>query len=94
MRYNELSAIYIQGGMKVISEMIKRRRKEKGYTLSELSRKTGVSKSYLSYLERNMKKNPSIDVVKRIFLTLDLPLSPLLHHERIVEDLPKQQQQS
>lgn len=75
----------------MISEMIKHRRKEKGYTLSELSRKTGVSKSYLSYLERNMKRNPSIDVVKRIFITLDLPLSPLLHQERIIKDIPRHQ---
>lgn len=72
----------------MIGDMIRHKRKEKGLTLSELSRKTGVSKSYLSYLERNMKKNPSIEIVKRIFLTLDLPLTPLFYQERVLNNEP------
>ncbi|MBU9712105.1 helix-turn-helix domain-containing protein [Evansella tamaricis] len=61
----------------MIGDMIRQKRKEKGISLSELSRMTGVSKSYLSYLERGMKKNPSIDVVKRIFQSLNLPITIL-----------------
>ncbi|PYZ94289.1 transcriptional regulator [Salipaludibacillus keqinensis] len=68
----------------MIGDMIRYRRKEKGLTLSELSRQTGVSKSYLSYLERNMKRNPSIEIVKRIFLILDLPLSSLMTQDRVI----------
>ncbi|MFA9559366.1 helix-turn-helix domain-containing protein [Evansella sp. AB-rgal1] len=61
----------------MIGDIIRRRRKEKGISLSELSRMTGVSKSYLSYIERGMKKNPSIDVIKRIFHSLNLPITIL-----------------
>ncbi|WP_416149356.1 helix-turn-helix domain-containing protein [Salipaludibacillus sp. HK11] len=78
----------------MIGDMIRHRRKEKGLTLSELSRKTAVSKSYLSYLERNMKKNPSIEIVKRIFYTLDLPLSSLMYQEKIINELPNKQKQN
>ncbi|MBU9722454.1 MULTISPECIES: helix-turn-helix domain-containing protein [Bacillaceae] len=69
-----------------IGDMIRRRRKEKGISLSELSRMTGVSKSYLSYIERGMKQNPSIDVVKRIFHSLNLPITVLTSLE---EENPK-----
>ncbi|QKS70898.1 helix-turn-helix transcriptional regulator [Paenalkalicoccus suaedae] len=62
----------------MIGDMIRSERKQKGWTLSQLSRKTGVSKSYLSYLERDKKKNPSIVIVKRIFMTLEIPMEDLL----------------
>ncbi|WP_078597183.1 helix-turn-helix domain-containing protein [Evansella clarkii] len=61
----------------MIGKVIRQKRKEKGISLSELSRLTGVSKSYLSYIERGLKKNPSIDVTKKIFKTLDLPITLL-----------------
>ncbi|MDQ0254397.1 transcriptional regulator with XRE-family HTH domain [Evansella vedderi] len=61
----------------MIGDIIKKRRKERGISLSELSRMTGVSKSYLSYIERGMKKNPSIDVIKRIFQSLNLPITTI-----------------
>jgi transcriptional regulator with XRE-family HTH domain len=85
--YNEQyeGMILYERGITMIGDMIRYRRKEKGLTLSELSRKTGVSKSYLSYLERNKKKNPSIEIVRRIFITLDLPLTPLFYQERTID---------
>ena len=61
----------------MIGEIIRHRRKERRISLSELSRMTGVSKSYLSYIERGMKKNPSIDVIRKIFSTLNLPITLL-----------------
>ncbi len=61
--------------------MIRYERKKKGWTLSQLSRRTGVSKSYLSYLERNQKKNPSITIVKRLFTVLDIPLDKVMDEE-------------
>lgn len=65
----------------MIGDIIRQKRKEKGISLSELSRMTGVSKSYLSYIERGMKRNPSIDVIKRIFHTLHIPISILASEE-------------
>ncbi|WP_096188398.1 helix-turn-helix domain-containing protein [Evansella halocellulosilytica] len=70
----------------MIGDMIKHKRKERGLSLSELSRMTGVSKSYLSYIERGLKKNPSIIIVKKIFSTLDLPLSILNSYDYFFED--------
>ncbi|NJP37682.1 helix-turn-helix domain-containing protein [Alkalicoccus luteus] len=61
-----------------IGDLIRHERKRKGWTLSQLSRRTGVSKSYLSYLERNQKKNPSITIVKRLFVVLDIPLDKIM----------------
>ncbi|PPA69233.1 helix-turn-helix domain-containing protein [Jeotgalibacillus proteolyticus] len=53
-------------------------RKEKGFTLSELAERAGVSKSYLSNIERNLKQNPSIQVMEKIAHVLDVELKVLL----------------
>lgn len=53
-------------------------RKQRGYTLSELSERTGISKSYLSNIERNLKQNPSIHVIEKIALVLKVDLKILL----------------
>lgn len=65
----------------MIGDIIRKKRKERGMSLSELSRVTGVSKSYLSYIERGMKRNPSIDVIKRIFQSLNLPITTIHTNE-------------
>lgn len=53
-------------------------RKQRGFTLSELSERTGISKSYLSNIERNLKQNPSIHVMERIAAVLNVDLKTLL----------------
>jgi XRE family transcriptional regulator of biofilm formation len=53
-------------------------RKQKGLTLSELAKRANISKSYLSNIERNLNRNPSIDVVKRIATVLDIDLDTFL----------------
>lgn len=53
-------------------------RKQRGYTLSELSEKTGISKSYLSNIERNLKQNPSIHVMEKIAEVLKVDIKTLL----------------
>ncbi|WJH32320.1 helix-turn-helix transcriptional regulator [Paenibacillus aurantius] len=53
-------------------------RKQRGYTLSELSERTGISKSYLSNIERNLKQNPSIHVMEKIASVLKVDLKTLL----------------
>ncbi|SDN42275.1 helix-turn-helix domain-containing protein [Alkalicoccus daliensis] len=69
-----------------IGDLIRYERKRKGWTLSQLSRRTGVSKSYLSYLERNQKKNPSITIVKRLFIVLDIPLEKIMESDNTKEN--------
>ncbi|MNI08857.1 HTH-type transcriptional regulator SinR [compost metagenome] len=53
-------------------------RKQRGFTLSELSERTGISKSYLSNIERNLKQNPSIHVMEKIAKVLKVDLKSLL----------------
>jgi XRE family transcriptional regulator, master regulator for biofilm formation len=53
-------------------------RKQRGLTLSELSERTGISKSYLSNIERNLKQNPSIHVMEKIASVLKVDLKTLL----------------
>lgn len=53
-------------------------RKKKGITLSELAKRAKISKSYLSNIERNLNRNPSIEVVKRIATVLDMELDTFL----------------
>lgn len=50
----------------MIGSKIYKMRKKRDLTLSELAEKAHISKSYLSNLERNINKNPSIQIVKQI----------------------------
>ena len=62
-------------------------RKQRGLTLSELAKKAIISKSYLSNIERNINKNPSIQIMEKIAGVLQVDLSMLLKPE-IVEVAP------
>lgn len=62
----------------MIGKNIYKIRKQRGYTLSELAERTGISKSYLSNIERDLKQNPSIQVVEKIALVLKVDLKTLL----------------
>lgn len=53
-------------------------RKRRGLTLSELAERAGISKSYLSNIERNLNQNPSIRVMKKIAQVLDVDLKFLI----------------
>jgi XRE family transcriptional regulator, master regulator for biofilm formation len=57
---------------------LKRLRKDKGYSLSKLSEITGISKSYLSLLERGIQKNPSIDITEKIAKALGVNINYLI----------------
>ncbi|SFP59116.1 helix-turn-helix domain-containing protein [Salibacterium halotolerans] len=53
-------------------------RKKQGISLADLSRQTEISKSYLSYIERNVKQNPSIEVLKKIAAVMDISVEELI----------------
>lgn len=57
---------------------LKRMRIEKGISLSKLSELTGISKSYLSLIERNIQKNPSLDILEKITKTFEIDLENLV----------------
>ncbi|MDF2835881.1 MAG: transcriptional regulator [Paenibacillus sp.] len=67
----------------MIGERIKTLREKKGYSITKLADLAGVSKSYLSYIERNVQNNPSLQVLAKIAYHLDTNMEYLLG-----EDLP------
>lgn len=62
----------------MIGERIRNLREKKGLSMTELARRAGVSKSYLSYIERNVQKNPSLQFLSKIALTLDTTIEFIL----------------
>ncbi|MGG0275866.1 helix-turn-helix domain-containing protein [Bacillus rhizoplanae] len=69
----------------MIGKNIYRFRKNRGLTLSELAERAGISKSYLSNIERNINQNPSIQVMEKIALVLEADLNTLLETKINVE---------
>lgn len=63
-----------------IGRIIRDFRKERGVTLSELGEKMEVSPSYLSAIERNIRR-PSVQILKKIGDILDIPVNILLSSE-------------
>ncbi|MFD2613962.1 helix-turn-helix domain-containing protein [Paenibacillus gansuensis] len=62
----------------MIGARIKKLRQMKGYSISELADLAGVSKSYISYIERELQKNPSLQMLTKIAVPLDTQLEDLL----------------
>jgi XRE family transcriptional regulator of biofilm formation len=50
-------------------------------SISELSSKSGVAKSYISSLERNLQKNPTILVLEKISKILCIKVDALLNEQ-------------
>jgi XRE family transcriptional regulator of biofilm formation len=65
----------------MIGERIKYLRQQKGYSLSELAELAGVSKSYLSYIEREIQKNPSMQFLTKVAASLGTDFESLLTDE-------------
>ena len=61
----------------MVGDRIKELREERGLSLSALAKYSGVSKSYISNIERGIQTNPSLIVMKKLAETLDVPLDDL-----------------
>ncbi|WP_242219245.1 helix-turn-helix domain-containing protein [Bacillus cereus group sp. BfR-BA-01380] len=68
-------------------------RKKRGLTLSELAGRAGISKSYLSNIERSINQNPSIQVMEKIALVLEADLNTLLETKTNTETNTETKQQ-
>ncbi|MBS8266665.1 helix-turn-helix domain-containing protein [Mesobacillus boroniphilus] len=66
-----------------VGERIKSLRLEKKYSISELSEKANVSKSYLSYIERGIQGNPSLQVLSRLANNLDTTVEYLMGQQNM-----------
>ncbi|WP_108668907.1 helix-turn-helix domain-containing protein [Peribacillus acanthi] len=62
----------------MVGDYVKKQRLKKGYSLNKLAALTGLSKSYLSYIERGIQKNPSIQVLSKIADCLEITVEDLL----------------
>jgi transcriptional regulator with XRE-family HTH domain len=66
-----------------VGQNVKEARDKAGLSLSKLSDMTGISKAHLVRLE-NGPSNPSLDVLSRIALALDLTVADLVGGPRLV----------
>ncbi|KAA9031193.1 helix-turn-helix domain-containing protein [Niallia endozanthoxylica] len=61
---------------------IKQLRKLRGYSINELSLKAGISKSYLSYIERGIQQNPSLFILSKLANSLGTTVEDLLEENQ------------
>lgn len=74
----------------MIGKNISEIRKQKGLTLTELAERAGIAKSYLSNIERNLNKNPSINVVEKIASGLDIDVKTLINEQGMTQELDEE----
>lgn len=67
----------------MIGERIQMLRKKKNLSLTELSERAGVAKSYLSSIERGIQQNPSIQFLEKVGLVLGITVEEFLHQEPV-----------
>ncbi len=65
----------------MIGERIKMLRKRNGLSLTELSIRAGVAKSYLSSIERGLQQNPSIQFLEKIGAVLKVTVEEFLNQD-------------
>jgi transcriptional regulator with XRE-family HTH domain len=63
---------------KRLSVAIRQVREQKGLSQAELATRAKVAQGYISDLEAGGKKNPGIDVLKRLAKALGVPVTKLL----------------
>lgn len=69
--------------MKMIGEYIKKARLEKGLSLTETAKKADIAKSYLSNIERDVNKNPSLKVLEKLANVLEIDLSDFVQKVQV-----------
>ncbi|SDI50515.1 helix-turn-helix domain-containing protein [Alteribacillus bidgolensis] len=70
----------------MIGDRVKKYRKEKNLSLTELAEKAGVAKSYLSAIERNIQTNPSIQFLEKISKVLNVSVDALIKEELNIDE--------
>ncbi|MFA1711692.1 helix-turn-helix domain-containing protein [Peribacillus frigoritolerans] len=65
----------------MIGYRVKSLREERKLSISELSAQSGVAKSYISSLERNLQTNPTILVLEKIARILCIKVDALLNEQ-------------
>ncbi|PFA68219.1 transcriptional regulator [Bacillus sp. AFS015802] len=63
----------------MVGERIKEYREKKGMTIIQLSNQSGISKSYISSIERGIQENPSIQILDKLSAALGVALDQVLN---------------
>ncbi len=58
--------------------MLKTLREDKGLTQVDLAKRANVERTYIVKLESGNKKNPSLDILKKLAKALGVPVTELL----------------
>lgn len=67
---------------------LKKVRKDKKVSQRKLAQSSGVSFTYIQQLEKGEKKNPSIDIIKKLAFALNVSINELLaDNSRPIEDI-------
>lgn len=69
----------------IIGDNIKKIRKIQNISINYLSKKTGISLGYISELENNKARNPTMDKLKAIALVLGVEIEEFIKSETIDE---------
>lgn len=77
--YNERIHLIEWEALHMLGSRIRQLRIKKNLTLSQLAERASISKSYLSYIERGVQKNPSIQILEKIAIILSVDVNKLLH---------------
>lgn len=65
----------------MLGNNISKIRKSKGMSLNSFAKEIGISPGYLSDIENNIKKNPSMEILGKISNVFEIPVSHLLSTE-------------
>ncbi|OMF35936.1 transcriptional regulator [Paenibacillus sp. FSL H8-0548] len=74
----------------MVGERIQMLRKRKGLSLTELSQRAGVAKSYLSSIERGLQQNPSIQFLEKVGIVLNVTVEDFLNNDDKTDRNPDQ----
>lgn len=61
-----------------LGEKLKEYRLKKGLSLSELAKRSGIAKSYISSIENKKQFNPSIECLIKVCSVLETPIDALI----------------
>ena len=73
--------------------VIKNIRLSKDITIYKLSKITGINRAYLTQLENNKKFNPTLKVLHKIAIALDVKVDDLFYSDLDVDNLKQQMYQ-
>ena len=71
----------------MIGERIRYLRLQKGYSISRLAKETGVSKTYLSNLDRGVQNNPSLQILEKVAARFGITVDQLISEDFKKEDI-------